>query len=83
MEIYLSFLDFTDTVRRVYPSIDISVENILEENATEEQKQRNIDLVDFLFEGHTDATDSTDINPSNPRNPCSCQIQGEFSVQTP
>ena len=83
MEIYLSFLDFTDTVRRVYPSINISVENILEENATEEQKQRNIDLVDFLFEGHTDATDSTDINPSNPRNPCSCQIQGEFSVQTP
>ena len=50
MEIYLSFLDFADTVRRVSPSIDISVENILEENATEEQKQRNIDLVDFLFE---------------------------------
>ena len=56
MEIYLSFLDFADTVRRVYPSMDISVENILEENATEEQKQRNIDLVDFLFESHTDST---------------------------
>ena len=50
MEIYLSFLDFADTVRRVYPSIDISIENILEEHATEEQKQRNIDLVDFLFD---------------------------------
>ena len=83
MEIYLSFIDFADTVRRIYPSIDITIERILEDNATEEQKQRNIDLVDFLFEGHTDATDSTDINPSNPRNPCSCQIQGEFSLQTP
>lgn len=50
MEIYLSFLDFADTVRRVYPSIDISIERILEDNATDEQKQRNIDLVDFLFE---------------------------------
>lgn len=50
MEIYLSFLDFADTLRRVYPSIDISIERILEDNATDEQKQRNIDLVDFLFE---------------------------------
>ena len=50
MEIYLSFLDFADTVRRVYPSIDISIENILEEHATEAQKQHNIDLVDFLFD---------------------------------
>ena len=50
MEIYLSFIDFADTVRRIYPSIDITIERILEDNATEEQKQRNIDLVDFLFE---------------------------------
>ena len=50
MEIYLSFFDFADTVRRIYPSIDITIERILEDNATEEQKQRNIDLVDFLFE---------------------------------
>ena len=56
MEIYLSFLDFADTLRRVYPSIDISIERILEDNATDEQKQRNIDLVDFLFESHTDST---------------------------
>lgn len=57
MEIYLSFFDFADTVRRIYPSIDISIERILEDNATEEQKQRNIDLVDFLFESHTEITD--------------------------
>ena len=56
MENYLSFLDFADTLRRVYPSIDISIERILEDNATDEQKQRNIDLVDFLFESHTDST---------------------------
>lgn len=55
MEIYLSFLDFADTVRRVHPSIDITIESILEDNATDDQKQRKIDLVDFLFEGHTDA----------------------------
>ena len=57
MEIYLSFFDFADTVRRIYPSIDITIERILEDNATEEQKQRNIDLVDFLFESHTEITD--------------------------
>ena len=57
MEIYLSFFDFADTVRRIYPSIDITIERILEDNATEEQKQRNIDLVDFLFESHTETTD--------------------------
>ena len=58
----------------------IRVSPILELHASTDQKRRKIDLVDFLFEGHTDATDSTDINPSNPRNPCSCQIQGEFSL---
>ena len=50
MDIYLSFLDLVDSVRRCYPSIDIFVDRILEDNATDEQKQRMIDLVDFLFE---------------------------------
>lgn len=38
----------------------ISVSPLLEQHATTEQKRRKIDLVDFLFEGHTDSTDSTD-----------------------
>ena len=50
MDTYLSFLDLADSVRRRYPSIDISIDRILEDNATDEQKERNIDLVDFLFE---------------------------------
>jgi hypothetical protein len=34
----------------VYPDIDITVSAFLEDHASETQKVRNIDLVDFLFE---------------------------------
>ena len=42
------------------PHNPIRVSPLLELHATAEQKRRKIDLVDFLFEGHTDTTDSTD-----------------------
>ena len=45
---YLAALELADQVRRAYP-IDISVSALLEDHATDSQKSRNIDLVDFLF----------------------------------
>ena len=50
MSNYLFFDDLAASVRRQYPSINISVSAILEDNATDDQKSRCIDLVDFLFE---------------------------------
>lgn len=40
---------------------NIFVSPLLELHATPEQKRRKIDLVDFLFESHTDRTDPTDF----------------------
>lgn len=50
MSNYIFFDELAVKVHKRYPSIDISVSPILEDNATEEQKSRNIDLVDFLYE---------------------------------
>ena len=47
---YVSFLELADQVRHVYPDSDITVSAFLEDHASETQKARNIDLVDFLFE---------------------------------
>lgn len=47
---YLFFLDYADIVRHDYPTIQLHVEDILENEATDEQKQRCIDLLDFLME---------------------------------
>ncbi len=44
------FEDFAADVRRHYPAIRLSVDTTLEEYATEEQKGRHIDLLDFLIE---------------------------------
>lgn len=49
METYLSFLELADQVRRTY-NLDISVSSLLEDHATDDQKQRHIDLLDFIFE---------------------------------
>ena len=49
MDIYVSFLEFADDVRRLY-DIDLTVDNLLEEHATTAQKERNIDLLDFILE---------------------------------
>ena len=45
---YLFFKDLAALVRQEY-EIDISVDDTLEKRATDEQKERCIDLVDFLF----------------------------------
>jgi hypothetical protein len=49
MDIYVSFLEFADDVRRLF-DIDLTVDNLLEEHATTAQKERNIDLLDFILE---------------------------------
>lgn len=46
---YLSFEEFAETVSHSY-NIHITVDPILENHTTEEQKSRCIDLVDFLIE---------------------------------
>ena len=46
---YLFFHDLVDQTRRLY-DLDLSVDITLEDNATEDQKEREIDLVDFLLE---------------------------------
>lgn len=45
---YIFFLDLAADIRRAYPDIYITVDPVLENNATDEQKQRKIDLLDFL-----------------------------------
>lgn len=50
MDTYLSFLELADSIRRLYPSIDLTVDAILEDHATDDQKQRSIDLLEFLME---------------------------------
>lgn len=50
MDIYVSFLEFAEDVRRLYPSIRLTVDTLLEDNATADQKRRHIDLLDFIIE---------------------------------
>ena len=57
---YLFFLEYATLVRRIYPGIDISVDTTLEDHATDKQKACNIDLVDFIFDSHTNCTNPTD-----------------------
>ena len=47
-ETYFAWLEVADQAQRQY-HLDISVSTILEEQCTPEQKQRHIDLLDFLF----------------------------------
>lgn len=54
MSNYLFFDDLAASVRRQYPSINISVSAILEDNATDDQKSRCIDLLDFIFKSLTE-----------------------------
>jgi hypothetical protein len=46
---YVSFLELADQARRLY-DIDLSVVSLLEEHASEEQKERCIDTLDFITE---------------------------------
>lgn len=47
---YWSACEVADQVKGYYKTIDIHVSTFLEDHATESQKSRNIDLVDFLFD---------------------------------
>ena len=47
---YWSACNVADQVKPYYKTIDIHVSSFLEDHATESQKFRNIDLVDYLFE---------------------------------
>ena len=49
MSNYLFFLDYAKLVGKRY-NIDIKVDKTLENHATEDQKERGIDLLDFLLE---------------------------------
>ena len=46
----LFFLDFASQVRQVYPSIHLTIDDTLEDEASESQKSRCIDLLDFILE---------------------------------
>ena len=50
MSNHLFFLDFASQVRQAYPSIHLTIDETLEEEASESQKSRCIDLLDFLLE---------------------------------
>ena len=52
MSNYVSWLDLAKMAHDKY-HIDIGVSYYLEEHATAEQKERKIDLVDFLIESHS------------------------------
>ena len=57
---YLFFQEYAALVRRTYPTIDISVDTTLEDHATDQQKARSIDLLDFIFDSHTNCKNPTD-----------------------
>lgn len=46
---YLFFLDFADQLRRLY-DINLTVDNTLDDHATPDQKERCIDILEFLSE---------------------------------
>ena len=54
---YLFFLDYAKLIGKRY-NIDIKVDKTLENHATEDQKERGIDLLDFLL----DSLSYTEIN---------------------
>ena len=49
MSTYLFFLDYVEAVRQSY-DIDLTIDATLEDHATESQKERCIDLLDFLLD---------------------------------
>ena len=49
MNTYTAFLEFANDVRHLY-DIDITIDDVLEEHATPEQKERHIDLLDFIMD---------------------------------
>ena len=54
MDNYMAFLELADLLRREC-QMEITVSSVLEDNATPEQKERCIDLLDFILVPHGDA----------------------------
>ena len=48
---YLFFQDLVNQTLRLY-DLDLHVDTTLEDHATEDQKEREIDIVDFLLENN-------------------------------
>ena len=46
---FLAYLELADEARRAY-QLDITVSSLLEDRCTDDQKERGIDVLDFLFE---------------------------------
>ena len=57
----LFFEELCDSVRKHY-DITLSVDHTLEDHATDSQKSRHIDLLDFLLESLADGADSAETN---------------------
>ena len=57
----LFFEELCDSVRKHY-DITLSVDHTLEDHATDAQKSRHIDLLDFLLESLADGADSAETN---------------------
>lgn len=53
MSTYMWWQEMAEEARQKL-HLDITVSSVLEDSTSEKQKRRKIDLVDFLFEGHTD-----------------------------
>ena len=48
MNNYMFFLDYRDIIRRLYPGINLRIDTTLENHTTAEQKERCVDLLEFL-----------------------------------
>ena len=60
-EAYKAWLTVLQQAQRQYPfKYPLRISNLLEQRATPDQKQRKIDLADYLFESLADLTDSAD-----------------------
>ena len=46
---FLAYLELADEARRAY-QLDVTVSSLLEDRCTDDQKERGIDVLDFLFE---------------------------------
>jgi hypothetical protein len=58
---YQAWLTVLQQAQRQYPfKYPLRISNLLEQRATLDQKQRKIDLADYLFESLADLTDSAD-----------------------
>lgn len=53
---YVFFLEYSDLIYRTHLPIDLQIDPTLEDHATQDQKERGIDILDFILEGKSQAT---------------------------